>query len=43
VKLDGKPLNDFWFLHRQLTAGGRLEIVLGPNPGRWAFGSRQVR
>lgn len=36
AKLNGQPLNRFWFPHRDLTAGGTLEIELGPQPSRWA-------
>ena len=35
VKLDGKPLNRFWFPRRDLIQGGTLEITLGPRPGKW--------
>ncbi len=35
--LDGKPLDRAWITHRELTAGGRLEFVMGPNPNKaWA-------
>jgi predicted alpha-1,2-mannosidase len=35
--LNGRPLNDrFWITHQELTAGGALEITLGPQPNtRW--------
>ena len=36
VSLNGKPLNQFWFPHADLTRGGSLEIKLGPQPSRWA-------
>jgi predicted alpha-1,2-mannosidase len=32
AKLDGQPLNNVWFHHRQLADGGTLELVLGPKP-----------
>ena len=32
VKLDGKPLNNNWFYHRDFADGGTLEIELGPKP-----------
>lgn len=35
VKLNGKPLTKFWFLHSDLVKGGTLEITLGPEPSRW--------
>ena len=39
AKLDGKSLNKPWFFHRELVDGGKLEIVLSPNPNT-AWGSR---
>jgi putative alpha-1,2-mannosidase len=36
VKLDGRPLNQFWITHTDLVKGGELEIELGPKPSRWA-------
>lgn len=30
--LNGKPLDTFWFLHRDFARGGLLEIWLGPEP-----------
>ncbi len=35
AKLNGKPLNQFWFPHTNLVSGGTLEIELGPKPSRW--------
>jgi len=35
VKLNGKPLNQYWFSHADLVKGGTLEITLGPNPSQW--------
>ncbi len=32
VRLKGKPHDRFWFTHDQLTAGGKLELELGPLP-----------
>jgi len=32
AKLDGQPLNNVWFYHRELADGGTLELVLGPKP-----------
>ncbi len=33
--LNGRPLEGrFWITHRELTAGGTLEVTLGPNPNR---------
>jgi len=34
AKLDGRPLNNAWFHHRELAGGGTLELVLGPRPNR---------
>ena len=39
AKLNGKPLDRYWFPHAVLAAGGTLEINLGPNPSRWAADS----
>lgn len=37
AKLNGKPLNRFWFSHADLVKGGKLELVMGPNPNKqWA-------
>jgi predicted alpha-1,2-mannosidase len=39
ARLDGKPLNRPWFYHRELVDGGRLELVLGPEPNKqWGAG-----
>ena len=33
---DGKPLNKTWFTHEQLTHGGTLKLVMGPEPNvKW--------
>ena len=32
VKLNGKPLNQSWFHHKDLVKGGELEYVLGEEP-----------
>jgi len=34
AKLNGKPLKTFWFYHKDLAAGGELEITLGPKPNK---------
>jgi predicted alpha-1,2-mannosidase len=35
ARLNGKPLNDrFWITHKELAAGGRLELELGPKPNK---------
>ena len=39
ARLNGKPLNQFWFPHADLAKGGALEIELGPQPSHWAAGS----
>lgn len=36
ARLDGKPLNRYWFPHASLVRGGRLELELGPEAGGWA-------
>ena len=35
VKLNGKPLNQFWISHADLVKGGTLEVTLGPKPSGW--------
>lgn len=38
--LNGRPLNDFWFYHRDLVKGGKLVLEMGSAPNRkWAAGS----
>ncbi|MFV2066292.1 MAG: glycoside hydrolase domain-containing protein, partial [Pirellulales bacterium] len=38
--LNGRPLNDFWFYHRDLVKGGRLVLEMGSAPNKkWAAGS----
>ncbi len=38
--LNGKPLNKPWFYHRELVAGGKLVLKMGPKPNtKW--GSRE--
>lgn len=34
AKLCGKPLDRAWFTHEELTAGGVLELVMGPEPDK---------
>lgn len=34
AKLNGKPLNQFWFSHNDLVKGGTLELKLGPIPNQ---------
>jgi predicted alpha-1,2-mannosidase len=36
AKLNGQPLNQFWFAHTNLVNGGTLELELGSQPSRWA-------
>jgi predicted alpha-1,2-mannosidase len=37
--LNGKPLSRAWLRHSEIGAGGRLEVVLGPEPNlSWATG-----
>ncbi len=38
--LNGQPLNRCWLTYAEITAGGRLELVLGPSPNqRWGLSS----
>jgi predicted alpha-1,2-mannosidase len=38
--LNGQPLNRWWIRQKELVAGGRLEIELGPEPNEaWARGA----
>ncbi|HID22615.1 MAG TPA: glycoside hydrolase family 92 protein, partial [Planctomycetaceae bacterium] len=39
ARLNGRPLERPWFFHRELVAGGRLELQLGPRPNK-NWGSR---
>ena len=34
ASLNGKPLDAFWFPHREFAKGGLLEIWLGPEPNK---------
>lgn len=34
AKLNGKPLNDFWFRHSEFVRGGLLELWMGPEPNK---------
>jgi predicted alpha-1,2-mannosidase len=37
ARLDGKELNRAWLTYREITGGGSLELVMGPEPNRhWA-------
>jgi predicted alpha-1,2-mannosidase len=37
ARLNGKPLRRAWIRHSEITAGGLLEFVMGPEPNRkWA-------
>ena len=37
AKLNGKPLNRCWLTLAEITAGGTVDLVLGPRPNRrWA-------
>ena len=42
AKLNGRPLNQFWFSHSDLISGGSLELELGPQPSRWAADSAPI-
>jgi predicted alpha-1,2-mannosidase len=40
AKLNGKPLNRFWFSHADLVRGGELELEMGSAPNKqWAVNS----
>uniref|UniRef100_UPI0032163220 GH92 family glycosyl hydrolase n=1 Tax=uncultured Draconibacterium sp. TaxID=1573823 RepID=UPI0032163220 len=40
VKLNGKPLDKFWFKHSELVKGGKLVFEMGPEPNKtWAVNS----
>lgn len=41
AKLNGKRLDNAWFRHDQLTAGGTLELWMGPKPNH-AWGVKQL-
>ncbi len=34
ARLNGRPLDRSWFTHEELTAGGVLELVMGPEPNK---------
>ena len=34
ARLNGRPLERSWFTHEELTAGGVLELVMGPEPNK---------
>jgi predicted alpha-1,2-mannosidase len=34
ASLNGKPLDRCWISHSEITAGGRLDLVLGPKPNQ---------
>jgi predicted alpha-1,2-mannosidase len=40
AKLNGHPLDRAWLTHRELTAGGTLELELGPAQSNWGTGQR---
>jgi predicted alpha-1,2-mannosidase len=41
AKLNGQALDQCWIPHAALVDGGRLELVLGPNPSRWGVSSQE--
>ncbi|MDF2192399.1 GH92 family glycosyl hydrolase [Paraflavitalea sp. CAU 1676] len=42
AKLDGKSLDTPWFTHKQLMAGGTLELEMGPLPNKkWGITTQQ--
>jgi len=41
AKLNGEPLNKFWFYHSQLVNGGKLVLEMGPSPNmEWSANSK---
>jgi predicted alpha-1,2-mannosidase len=38
ARLNGKPLDRAWLRHSEIVSGGKLELVMGPNPNE-AWGS----
>lgn len=34
ARLNGQPLDRAWFTHEEITAGGTLELVMGPTPNK---------
>jgi putative alpha-1,2-mannosidase len=36
ARLNGKPLREPSITHRQIEAGGKLELQMGPQPSGWA-------
>lgn len=38
ARLNGKPMTRSWISHAEITAGGKLELEMGPTPNK-AFGS----
>jgi len=43
AKLCGAPLDRAWFTHEELTRGGVLELVMGPEPNKeWASDKSQL-
>jgi putative alpha-1,2-mannosidase len=38
VTLNGKPITRSWISHKEITAGGTLVLVMGPQPDK-AFGT----
>ena len=43
ARLDGKELNRAWLTYREITGGGTLELVMGPEPNRhWASASESL-
>ncbi len=41
ARLNGKPLNTFWFTHEDFAKGGTLELIMGPEPNeKWGTAAR---
>lgn len=41
AELNGKPLENFWFRHKDFARGGLLELWLGPKPNK-AWGRNPI-
>ncbi|WP_329128493.1 GH92 family glycosyl hydrolase [Streptomyces sp. NBC_01476] len=43
ARLNGRPLERAWLTHQEIVEGGRLSLVMGPEPDKkWASDSRQA-
>lgn len=35
ARLNGRPLNQAWFRHKDIIKGGKLELIMGDEPSNW--------